>query len=455
MLSLASKTRERFYLYLLLLATLLFQLRFTFPIWEFEVQSSHIKTVFFITAALLIKDGMSLLGDYDKKQLGLCALFFLLSLLTSINTLDPLTGYGRWYCYFTNFLLAIGLLLGMRAGKMSASGIVFITMIACFILVLAEVRNVVQDWELYRTMNKGILWRSLHFNHIRNFAHVPVAGLLLSTWLVCKPRADWRRSLGILLSVLFMTALLWTGGRAPLMVLPICMLVLIKLLPAVAGRRVLGIWLLSVGIGFGLLHFSGNDSMLQQLLTRFGYDLRDASDLLSPQDTQQSVWDSTESESFGNLGSGRGRHWQRGLHLWLDHPVLGNGGDAFFITNGYTVLHPHNWIIGCLVDYGALGLIFIFVVLVTLLCLSVRVIRADRENSMLLTVAFTLVVAWLVYGTLSGNLYYSWSLSIFAIATAILGEAVGRHRGFALSGKHSKVVGQKEMFPPIDSVRGI
>lgn len=453
MLSLAQDKRERLYLYLLLLSTLLFQLRYIPPAWGFEVQSSHIKTVFFVVAVLLTRDGMSSLCRYDKKLLGLCFLFFLFALLSSMNSVDRVTAVGRWYCYFANLLLAFGLMLGLRAGKVSASGILYTTLIACSIIVLAEARDVFQEWEMYRSMNRKFLWTPLYFNQIRNFAHVPFVGLLFSVFLVSLS-PGWRRKLGAMLSLLFMLALLWTGGRAPLLVLPICLLLFFFLLPKGDGKRIFLVWLASAIFGYGLLHATSNDFMLQQSLARFGRDGILVLNMIVPQFVHETSLLQELGSVGGELGSGRAVLWQHALGLWWRQPMLGSGGDAFFIDNGYSFLHPHNWLLRMLLEFGILGASLATLLLLRLLSGGLLLIRANSPASLIYTVAYVQLVAWLIYGALSGNLYFNWSLAIFAIASAIVGEAVGHRRSIA-EGEPGRVpVAGSEDLAQVSSARG-
>lgn len=423
-----SAARMSIYCYLLLLGTLLFQLRFMPPVAEYEVHASHIQTIFFLAVALLLRGSTTLLFSFDKNLFAICLLFYFLALVSTSNSIDAVASYTRWYCYFSSFLLALGLMLALRAGLMSVAGIVSVILCACIIIVLAEARDIAQEWQLYREMNKRFLWMPLYFNQIRNFAHVPFAGLLMSVWLLSASTGGWRRPVGFLLSLVFMVALLWTGGRAPLLMLPICALVLSYLLPAALAKRTLWVWLLSAMIGYSFLHVSDNDFMLQRGLDRFDYDLRVVAGINTQENVQADKL-SLPPKVYNNLGSGRGKHWRRGLQLWFEHPILGNGSDAFFITSGNTFLHPHNWVVRCLLEFGAVGLLLVSVAIAKLLWHGKKIILTNRDSSVLLTVAYTQIVAWLGYGSLSGNLYFSWSLAVFAIAIAIVCDAIGRQYG--------------------------
>lgn len=425
MLRFRALPREAIYCYLLLLGVLLFQLRYMPPVSEYAVLASHIQVLFFIGVALLSRGAKVSLGNYDNKILLLCAAFFFLALVSTINSVDTAAAYTRWYCYLASFLLAMGVMLALRSGLMNVAGIFASVLLACAVLVLAELRDVVQEWQMYREMNQKFLWMPLYFNHIRNFAHVPFAGVLLAAWLVCYPGGGWRIYLGILLTLVFMTALLWSGGRAPLVVLPLMAYVFYLLLPAIDARRLLVVWLLSAGIGFGLLQASANDFMLQNALDRFDDDIVRVTRLVRTDAAQQQST-TPDSQTIGSLGTGRGKHWRQGLILWQEHPLFGSGADAFFVDSGYSSTHPHNWVVRILLEFGVVGISLVLLILGSLLWPAVVLIRTKPSASVSLSVATTLVLAWLGYGALSGNLYFSWSLSVFAIAIAIVGDALGR-----------------------------
>lgn len=418
MASATAFNRNSFYCYILLIAVLLFQLRYLPPGWEHELLAAHTRMVFFIVAALLVRGAIPAQPLPGKLAL-LCVVFFALALVSVVNAVEPGAAFARWYNYFSCWLLACGIFLALLAGLVSRQGIYAAVILACLVIVVAEARDIAQEWQMYREMNKNRLWNPLYFNQLRNFAHVPFAGLVLSAWLLCESPGQWRFALGTCLTLVFMTVLLWTGGRTPLMMLPLCLLCCLVVLPRKLCGRVALVWTASALVGFGLLHGSDNDFMLQNAVERFGQDVTRLGNLVQPGESGEEKAQ-TAQRDLQHLGSGRMTHWRNAYLLWQQHPLLGNGADAFLVDTNFVTTHPHNWILRTLLEFGAVGLVLVVVILVALLWPALRIIRGNPAENTELAVATVLLVAWLGYAALSGNLYFSWSLSLFSVLAGVL-----------------------------------
>ena len=107
--------------------------------------------------------------------------------------------------------------------------------------------------------------------------------------------------------------------------------------------------------------------------------------------------------------------WQKSIHLWQQHPILGSGGNSFLLNPPHmTQGHPHNIAFQFLSEWGVAGIL----ALLLLIPLTVLMIRKQKT---LPTFAFAAVLALWVNAMLSGSLIYPVSqlLALWPLAWII------------------------------------
>lgn len=107
--------------------------------------------------------------------------------------------------------------------------------------------------------------------------------------------------------------------------------------------------------------------------------------------------------------------WQKSIHLWQQHPILGTGGNSFLLNSPHmTQGHPHNIAFQLLSEWGIAGILALLLVIP----LIVLIIKKQKT---LPTFALASVLALAVNAMLSGTLIYPVSqlLALWPLAWII------------------------------------
>jgi hypothetical protein len=135
---------------------------------------------------------------------------------------------------------------------------------------------------------------------------------------------------------------------------------------------------------------------------------------------------------LGNLDSGRIVIWLASLREFLEHPLFGQGPDAY-VRSGCCnrwVRQPHNWVLQVLMEFGIAGLCALaFLARRTIsrlggACSVAGLVCSSPAN----TVLGAMIGAYLAYGLLDGLFYWPMPLLHFALFCGLLGAGLHQSR---------------------------
>lgn len=98
--------------------------------------------------------------------------------------------------------------------------------------------------------------------------------------------------------------------------------------------------------------------------------------------------------------SGRIELWQKALHLWLENPILGIGGNHFSLEKPFLIsTHPHNLLLKFLTEWGISTFVILFIIFIFF-----KKIYRYKNNIPTLLIAGIFVV--IINSLLSGSFVY-------------------------------------------------
>jgi len=268
------------------------------------------------------------------------------------------------------------------------------SLLAGFVLVFA--------WSIYAFTALDIeLFSAVPgFTHIRHFGHFAVIVLLLSMAYDERPTFSAGFLFRKTVMVAAWTALFMAAGRGPLVAIAVVTVALAARGYFTDARRVLVPFAIGAVIGLLLsLVYSFPDWGVYRMFSSV-----------------------SEAEGGDALSSGRLSIWAGALGDVLHHPLFGMGPEGFLYGSGtlfYSILHPHDFLLQALVEWGVPGAL-LFAYLLYRLLWPAFLHAKDKNSAITDKVLFWVVAVVLCYSFLTGNLYIPFSLFLFVVCLALL-----------------------------------
>ena len=388
---------------------------------EFNIRYAVLGLPLAMLAALLAPGAAgAMLGAYRLPVL-LVSAFFALAALASANSPDPSMAAYRWLAYAGHAAVAVAGFIAVSALGATLRQMLMCIGAACCVLCLAEIASIVRHWALFSRLGEGRIYAPTYFNHIRNFAHVPTVLFIASTGFGLLARGVAVRWVTYGVSTAALCLVVWAGGRVSMIIVPLAAGLLLGLVPASERLRKGLIVALMMALAVVLVRASGQDQMWSQMSQRMQSDLS----VLSAAAENDSL---EAAPRIGRLGSGRLDLWQSAWRGFGAHPFIGSGGEAFFLLQmaaGVDPLkvsaHPHNWLLGLVLEFGLSGLLLVSAALIILgrrLQRSYRQAPAEERGVAGLTAVLLVILS--IYGLLSGTLYYAWPVNVAVLCLGAL-----------------------------------
>lgn len=122
--------------------------------------------------------------------------------------------------------------------------------------------------------------------------------------------------------------------------------------------------------------------------------------------------------------------WNYTIQEWFKNPILGNGGGSLlWLNNGnFSVLHPHNFIILWLTEYGLVGILH-------LILLFYIFFKVFVNRYYLHPILFAGLIAIVVDGLLSGSWIYPDTQILIALFFSVILSEILSHKDLDIYGK--------------------
>lgn len=248
-------------------------------------------------------------------------------------------------------------------------------------------------------------WRlaEFGFNHIRHFGYylavvVPVsAGLvMLANYRLLSPLMV----LGLIGLITVWALILWAGGRGPIMAVAVSTLLLFPLLWRVTRPAYLiSVMVISVLLGAGLSTAMPKGFGIKRLIETV-----------------------EKSKSVDQFSSDRLTIWKKCIGDIKGNPWLGVGPDNYKYNCGLKsrhTRHPHGVIVQALLDWGIVGAVIFFVlVLLTLKSAAMGIMQAAEPLTSNLTGLWA-ALTLLAFSMVDGTLYYAFPMMFIATGLAL------------------------------------
>lgn len=118
---------------------------------------------------------------------------------------------------------------------------------------------------------------------------------------------------------------------------------------------------------------------------------------------------STDMQEFS---SGRTAFWKETVHLILDRPWFGHGGEQFrFISKlaDHTYRHPHDFVLQFLFDWGLVGG---GAALILLACMVAAALKGHRQGTPASKIGLLGVISMLGFALIDGILFYPFTIAV-------------------------------------------
>jgi len=136
--------------------------------------------------------------------------------------------------------------------------------------------------------------------------------------------------------------------------------------------------------------------------------------------------------SEGNGDSGRLRMWRDAVHEVVEHPLLGQGPEAYEVSGCCIrrVRQPHNFILQFLMEFGLIGCVLAAAVLwrVTKACGGPAILLSRTRASEGGVVLGAAIVSFAAYGLMDGVLYHTVPLLHVALFLGLYAATLSKHR---------------------------
>lgn len=411
----------------LIAGLLCFQLTY-WPIrWDFNTKYAVLGFPLVLVVVLLAGTGnVRLCLSRRRVLLSACMAFFATALLSTVLSHHVVFSLWRWLAYLGYASVAVSICLLVFRGLVSLDGILAVILAAALVMILAEVRVILDTWAIYSHLAPGHIYYPAYFNHIRNLAHVPTAGLAAASYFCWRQGASrWQRGLSWLLMAFFLTVLVWAAGRASAVIVPMMWILVALLMRARPIAWLLGSSIGAVILAFALVIVSGNSQMLVNVQSRTVEDFSDVGKVID--DGVGRAPASGRLNTIDNIGSGRLGLWREALDDIAERPVIGSGGGEFLHRHltpdmrrpNQVPAHPHNWILRMLLEFGVVGTVLLLGVGAITAKITMDGYRRSAHPQAIGALA-ALALTWLVYGLISGTLYYAWPIITFMFCIGAL-----------------------------------
>lgn len=98
--------------------------------------------------------------------------------------------------------------------------------------------------------------------------------------------------------------------------------------------------------------------------------------------------------------SGRIELWQKALHIWLENPILGIGGNHFSLEKPFLIsTHPHNLFLRFLTEWGVITFVILFIIFIIFK-------KIYRHKNSIPTLLIAGIFAVIINSLLSGSFVY-------------------------------------------------
>ncbi len=127
------------------------------------------------------------------------------------------------------------------------------------------------------------------------------------------------------------------------------------------------------------------------------------------------------SRDLDRMSSGRLELWSTVLKNWLDHPWLGGGPQScFFLPNrGVMIIHPHNFLLQFLLEWGVVGTLLFLLLLYRALRNGWRHYRQNPRSCTEHVAAASLLLALTLIGFFGGSYFFVQTVIPLLLAYAL------------------------------------
>lgn len=249
-------------------------------------------------------------------------------------------------------------------------------------------------------------WGPIPFINIRHLAYFILPAFISSLYVTVVTRG-WTRKIHFAFAVPLLALLFWAAGRASLAAALITLLVVFAYLIFIEkfSKKVLFTLMFGVLVAFAL---SQSFSVDHPALNHFSSNQKDM------ETSQKDMEVSLDAFSSGRVGI-----WQAQINnMTFGDVLIGQGVDnyKFIPDRADATIHPHSWFVQA---WSSWGIIVTALIIIGTLFVIFNLIRNvfvpldlndKRDNFFLLSV----LSASLALSMFDGNLYNSWSVSVFA-----------------------------------------
>lgn len=291
---------------------------FTFYLFYFLLS-----VVMLVLSANLVRDKKYALVYF------LVTILYIILFLSSFSSLDP--SYGIQKC-FLGFLLPIVLFSIFIKFKWTPELIINSLVFTIFIIALIAIPYKILHGLFNRATSFGLLG-SIPFGWVNGMAFI-IVGLKPT-----KKIGDY------LLMVFFVTMVIWTGSKGPLLALLVIILFNFnKILGKKMSTKIIMFTLLFI-IGFVVLQYADDIRSVRSIIAFFedpeGY---------------------SEGVGKGSIGS-RSNYVGSAISTFLEYPILGSGFGTFSEVNYTTHKYPHNIYVELLSEGGIICTVIFLIIL--------------------------------------------------------------------------------------------
>lgn len=257
-------------------------------------------------------------------------------------------------------------------------------------------------WSAYGFSALDVEWFAAvpGFSNIRHFGHFALVALLLAMTFDTSASARGAFLFRKAVMVAAWTALFMASGRGPFFAIAVVTLLLVVRGYFANAGTVLATFAIGALIGLILsLVYSSPEWGVYRM-----------------------VYSVTDADGGEALSSDRLSIWKLALTDVLHHPLFGLGPEGYLYGSGthfHGFLHPHNFVLQSLVEWGIPGTLLFALILVRLLWPAYHSARAQGAD-VTYKVLFWAIAIFLVYSLVTGNLYIPFSLFLFVVCLALI-----------------------------------
>lgn len=242
---------------------------------------------------------------------------------------------------------------------------------------------------------------AINIRHVGYWVTAASAGAFA---LLLIEQTPWKKLALFIVAVVCAATLIWMGGRTGTFswLVSVCVLLMMSAYCGVLTLRRFWLIILALVSAFTL-------SSLCSV-----YDWNGMTRMIS---TVSEVNSEGHSEGFTE---GRTLLWQVAIDAWKTSPWFGLGANAFlFLPDRPHGVHPHNFLIQLLLEWGIVGLSLFLLLFVTACCLPLVQVFKEKTITANTLVAGTILISLLVHALTDGIFWYARPLMYISLALAI------------------------------------